>query len=268
VRKKLRSLPTSINHKLYPSHDLKSHDPKPHSMSSLFDDHPPPHRIISSKPVTAADASSILDRYLKNSTKHPHLHPDAQITQNGVVQFSSFGGPQGGVVLHNLRRVAAGLHGEFLEPEGTPEPEDGAGEGTGGIQFGGSKKDKRNKSGDSSTSQGWQDRAEYEREEGVMEIGEVGDRSNFVQEGGEMPEVQVTSGEPEKSDKKDKKKKSNAVEENAVMETTEKKEKSDTTGEVGDKTSKEERKLMKKQRSQQRKRDLAKQTSSTAPATH
>jgi hypothetical protein len=251
-----------------PSHDLKSHNPELHNMSSLFDDHPPPHRTISSKSVTAADASSILDRYLKNSTKHPHLHPDAQITQNGVVQFSSFGGPQGGVVLHNLRRVVAGLHGEYLEPEGTPEPEDGAGESTGGMQIGGSKKDKRNKSGDSSKPQGWQDRAEYEREEGVMEIGEIGDRSNFVQECGEMPEVQVTSGEPTKSDKKKDKKKSSTVEKSNVVEKTDQKEKSGIAGEDGDKMTKEERKLLKKQRSQQRKRDLANQTSSTAPATH
>lgn len=243
-------------------HNLKYHDTKSHNMSSLFDDHPPPHRIVSSKSVTAADASSILDRYLKNSTKHPHLHPDAQITQNGIVQFSSFGGPQGGVVLHNLRRVAAGLHGEYLEPEGTPEPEDGAGEGAGGMSSSGNKKDKRNKSGDGSTAQGWQDRAEYEREEGVMEIGEIGNRTNFVQEGGEMPEVQVTSGQPEKSDKKkDRQKKSKAVDESEAMETTDKKETSATIGEPGNKMSKEERKLMKKQRDQQRKRDLAKKTS-------
>ena len=83
----------------------------------------PPYRHLSSNPITAEHASSIVATYLANSESHAHLHPDALITPTGV-QFSSHGGSTGGVVLHNLRRVAAGLRGEHLDPEPSPEPEE------------------------------------------------------------------------------------------------------------------------------------------------
>ena len=37
----------------------------------------------------------------------------------------------------------------------------------------------------------WQDLSEFEREQGGTEIGELGQRDNFVQSGGEPPVVQV-----------------------------------------------------------------------------
>lgn len=155
-------------------------------------DAPPPSRHISSTSISVAAASQMLDTYLRNSELHPHLHPDALITPTGVT-FSSHGGPTGGVVMHNLRRVAAGLRGEYLEPEPTPEPEEEqiAEEfGSGGR---GGKKDKRKRSA-AVDVEGWQDKEEYEREEGGIEIGEIGDRVNVVQDGGEEPEVEVTDG--------------------------------------------------------------------------
>lgn len=115
----------------------------------------------------------------------------------------------GGVVIHNLRRVDAGLRGEFLEPERTPEPEDaaksqvqdtsneilgynGAGiekEGTNGMGAG---------AGDESW--GWQNLSEYEREDDGVEVGEIGERNNFVKSGGDAPEVQVTGGAEEEQE--------------------------------------------------------------------
>ncbi|KAJ4370417.1 hypothetical protein N0V83_004935 [Neocucurbitaria cava] len=156
----------------------------------------PPNRHISSTPTSLTSASRLLETYLANSERHPHLHPDALITPNGVT-FSSHGGPTGGVVMHNLRRVAAGFRGEYLEPERTPQPEEDqdavfedldswvkSGEHT--MSGEGGKKSNPSKDDE------WQDMAEYEREEGVVEVGEIGTRTTFVQEGSQEPDVQVT----------------------------------------------------------------------------
>jgi hypothetical protein len=176
----------------------------------------------------------MLDTYLTNSESHPHLHPDALITPTGVT-FSSHGGPTGSVVMHNLRRVAAGLRGEYLEPKMTPEPEENGEDGEG--DFGASWKSHK-KGGKRRKDEGWQDKAEYEREEGVYEVGDIGDRTNVVQDGGEEPEVQVTGGAQENGNKK---RKNDAG-----------------TGEGEGKMDKESRKEAKKQRNEQRKRDLEK----------
>ena len=137
----------------------------------------------------------------------------------------------GGVVMHNLRRVAAGWRGEYLEPEGTPEPqgEDAVAEGFGSGNKSGQAKDGK---GGKETEE-WQDMAEYEREEGVIEVGEVGIRSTAVQEGGKEPRVQVTGGAPVGKKRKE-----------AVI-----------NSEAGGKLDKEARKKAKKEKNQQRKRD-------------
>ncbi|KAL5121905.1 hypothetical protein ACEQ8H_000121 [Pleosporales sp. CAS-2024a] len=156
----------------------------------------PPARHISSKPISTVDASLMLETYLTHSESHPHLHPDALITPIGVT-FSSHGGPLGSVVMHNLRRVAAGLRGEYFEPEKTPEPEEDSG----------AKKSSKNKRKDLSTTMAdadWQDKAEYEAEQGGVEVGEVGDRTNVVQGGGEEPEIQLTGGAAQNGAKKRK----------------------------------------------------------------
>ncbi|KAF2710449.1 hypothetical protein K504DRAFT_262404 [Pleomassaria siparia CBS 279.74] len=141
----------------------------------------PPYRHISSTPIALSSASALLTEYLSNSELHPHLHPDALITPTGIM-FSSHDGPMGSVVMHNLRRVAAGLRGEYLEPEATPEPEEDEerrgkwkGKKTPILQEG---------------QDDWQEKEVYERE-AENEVGEVGERGNFVADGGEAPEVQV-----------------------------------------------------------------------------
>lgn len=135
----------------------------------------------------------MLEKYLTTSERHPHLHPDALITPSGVT-FSSHGGPLGGVVMHNLRRVAAGLRGEYLEPE--PEPE-----------FEEQEKDTAAANGKRKGSRGmedvnpvdtaqndWQDMSEFEREEARLELGEIGGRTNVVQDGGDVPDMVAVNG--------------------------------------------------------------------------
>ena len=128
--------------------------------------------------------------------------------------------------MHNLRRIAAGLRGEYLEPEPTPEPE--AEEGAEGEKAWNGKKGKGKKTTFTDAEVEWQDKEAYEREQGEMEIGDVGARANIVQDGGEEPEVEVSvAGEKRKG---------------------------------GDaKLDKEARKKAKKERDAQRKKELEKQ---------
>ncbi|KAF2832268.1 hypothetical protein CC86DRAFT_273351, partial [Ophiobolus disseminans] len=157
---------------------------------------PPPSRHISSTPITLSSASHMLETYLKNSESHAHLHPDSTITPEGI-NFSSKGGPEGNVVMHNLRRIAAGLRGEYMAPEKTPElEEDEAAEAN-------AYKGKKRKNFSAPLNDGdWQDKAEYEWQEGVLEVGDIGERSNVVQDGREEPEVQVTGGAQESAKKR------------------------------------------------------------------
>ncbi|KAF2645750.1 hypothetical protein P280DRAFT_476233 [Massarina eburnea CBS 473.64] len=141
----------------------------------------PPTRHISSTSISLDSATAMLEKYIRNSAKHAHLHPDARISAMGV-DFSVNSGAAGGVVLHNLRRVTAGLKGEYLEPEPTPEPEEQAE----GASWGGKKGRKSalvNKEAATAEDGEWMSMSEFEREEGQVEVGEVGDRSNAVQEG-------------------------------------------------------------------------------------
>jgi hypothetical protein len=172
----------------------------------MVPDAPPPHRLISSTPISLPTASTILATYIAHSEAHPHLHPDALITPTGVT-FSSHGGPTGGVVLHALRRVAAGLRGEYLEPEVTPEPEDNNNEDEefAGVDGAGVRVSKKGGKGrgtkttfyENGGEVEWLDKEAYERAQGEIEVGDVGERSNVVGEGGEEPVVEV-SGEKRK----------------------------------------------------------------------
>ncbi|KAJ4344539.1 uncharacterized protein N0V89_012282 [Didymosphaeria variabile] len=157
-----------------------------------------PHRLVSSKSITLEDASSILEKYLTNSEVHSHLHPDALITPSGTT-FSAQGGPAGGVVMHNLRRVAAGLKGNYLEPEPTPEPEGEDQNALVGANE--SQDDSINKKVAGAVDVDWQEMSEFEREEGVVEVGELDDRSNFVAQ--EEIEAGHLSGEGKKRKKEE-----------------------------------------------------------------
>lgn len=109
--------------------------------------------------------------------------------------------------MHNLRRVAAGLRGEYLEPEGTPEPEDQEQGNASGANGKTKQRKRRDAEPGASDGEEWQNMSEWEREEGEVEVGEVGDRTNVVQEGGEAPEIEDTGRtEVDKGSKKKRKK--------------------------------------------------------------
>ncbi|KAH6866954.1 hypothetical protein J4E91_004030 [Alternaria rosae] len=197
---------------------------------------PPPRRHISSAPISLDAASAILEKYLTNSETYPHLHPDATITPEGVA-FNAQGGAMGNPIMHHLRRVAAGMRGEYQEPERALDEEDDQQNATTDVTVTSGRKGGLKKSSKTAAvAEGeWQDLAEYQAEQGDIEIGEIGDRTNVVQEGGEEPQVQSTKG-------KDKKRTNAQVEEQ---------------GPADGAIDKEARKRAKKERDQQRKKEKA-----------
>jgi hypothetical protein len=139
--------------------------------------------------------------------------------------------------MHHLRRVAAGLRGEYMEPDKTLELEDDQNAVTdvvGGQNPG--KGRKKNVEAD----EDWQDMASYQAEQGI-EIGEIAPRTNVVQEGGEEPEVRATG--------------------HGVSEGKKRKTDQEDEGGLADgKKDKEARKKAKKERDLQRKREKAKKS--------
>ncbi|KAI9767573.1 MAG: hypothetical protein M1840_005610 [Geoglossum simile] len=107
--------------------------------------HPP-------RPISPSEALSQIQNYLTLSITDTSLHPSAQLTERGpVADLSS--SSAGGLVLHNLRRIEAGLRGERWadkEDEGNGNGEEGWVEEIEG---------------------GWEDMGQYQREQGVIEDG-------------------------------------------------------------------------------------------------
>jgi len=165
----------------------------------------PPHRIHTSRTVSTIAAYDLLSAYLVATETSPHLHPDGLLSTAGA-QFATSAGPMGGVVLHNLRRVEAGLRGEHLEPDLEVLEEDDVVTGAEFESNEGVLENQLNGVGNKRTAQqaeeGWQDIEEYQREQGPV-VGEVGTRSNFVADGVAEPIV-VAHREGVKESKVDK----------------------------------------------------------------
>ncbi|KAK5113894.1 hypothetical protein LTR85_010427 [Meristemomyces frigidus] len=82
--------------------------------------YPPTHPHPSlTHTLTPSAAQTFLTTYLTQSQTNPHLHPDALLSTSGIT-YSAQSGPIGGLALHHLKRIAAGLRGENLIAE-TPD---------------------------------------------------------------------------------------------------------------------------------------------------
>ncbi len=179
----------------------------------------PPAVHHSSIRLSTSETLSLLSAYLEATTTDPSLHPNAHLTEHGPVAPSS--GPNTGLVLHNLRRVEAGLRGENLGDDFTFRKY--GGDGLPELMTNGVAEDANEHLhlDPSSTEQGdvemegeWQDKAEFERQQEVVQ-GEIGKRDNAAdkgfKEGGHVPRVKTTWGpgedkEARKKAKKEKKK--------------------------------------------------------------
>lgn len=176
----------------------------------------PPAVHHSSNPISTSKALSLLSSYLEATTTDPSLHPSAHLTEQGPVAPPS--GSNTGLVLHNLRRVEAGLRGENLGEDltfrkyggdGLPElmkPNGVARDASEYVHRDASFKEEGNVDMEGE----WQDKAEFERQQEVVQ-GDIGKRDNtadggFEEDGSSVPRVITTWG-PEDKDAKKKAKK-------------------------------------------------------------
>lgn len=176
----------------------------------------PPHHLHASHPIPASQALDLLSTYLTATNTDASLHPNALLTESGPISANS--GSNTGLVLHNLKRVEAGLRGEHLAAdlsfskfggEGLPELQFGNDGGTtttdrtklvkvGDIDGQGLDVDMEN------VEEGWQDKSEFEREQGITQ-GEIGNRTpNIIQS--EIPNVMQSKSSGDKEDRKRRKK--------------------------------------------------------------
>ena len=175
----------------------------------------PPAVHHSSTHISTSEALSLLSSYLEATTTDPSLHPSAHLTEQGPVAPPS--GSNTGLVLHNLRRVEAGLWGENLGEDltfrkyggnGLPElmPNGVAEDASEYVRRDASYKD----NGNVDMEGEWQDKAEFERQQEVVQ-GDIGNRDNtadggFEEEGSSVPRVITTWGPEDKAAKKKAKK--------------------------------------------------------------
>lgn len=176
----------------------------------------PPAVHHTSTHITPSQTLSLLSAYLEATATDPSLHPSAHLTEHGPVAPAS--GSNTGIVLHNLRRVEAGLRGENLGEDLTFRKY--GGDGLPDLMANGVAQDvgEYGSWGSSYKEQGaatgmegeWQDKAEFERQQEVVQ-GEIGKRDNavdggFDDEGGIVPRVKATWDSGDKEAKKKAKK--------------------------------------------------------------
>ena len=176
----------------------------------------PPHRLHSSHPVAPSEALSLLSSYLETAATEAYLQPNALLTEGGPVSATS--GPNTGLIIHNLKRVEAGLRGEHLSTDLELDKlagEDQADQDV--VTTGGAlammKVITANGDGavdeDDMGQEGWQDKAEFEHKQDV-EVGEVGERAQAVpaiaKEHVTVPKIQETKTTADREDRKKRKK--------------------------------------------------------------
>lgn len=175
---------------------------------------PPPHRTHGVQPVSPAQALTLLSRFLSAAETQPWLHPDALLSERGP-QFS--GAASGGLIMHNLRRVEAGLRGERMGADISFEEEDGlngeeetragdAGQVMEGVVLGGEERGvggsrpREMSAGEAAEGEegaeqqeeergNWVDMGTYQRHQDFTE-GDLGKTDNVVDDGGRVPQLE------------------------------------------------------------------------------
>lgn len=176
--------------------------------------YPPMHTPSAPRSLAPSTAESHLTTFLTQSRTKPSYHPDALLSSTGI-QFSAHSGPNGGLALHHLQRIAAGLRGENLVQETQEELEAVYGEemrAAGTLRGDDARLDgaieRTSKRGRSQERvREWEDGGAFAAAQEVVE-GEVGDRegADVVQQGGEPPAVESHGGKVDAATRKAAKK--------------------------------------------------------------
>lgn len=77
---------------------------------------PTVHHKNSTSTLSPSAAQTQLAAFLDKTSTSPHLHPDSLLSTTGIT-YSAHSGPSGGLAIHHLRRIEAGLRGENLIAE-------------------------------------------------------------------------------------------------------------------------------------------------------
>ncbi|KAI4103680.1 MAG: hypothetical protein L6R37_003686 [Teloschistes peruensis] len=218
----------------------------------------PPTNHHDGQRITTHRAQQLLARFLDQTATDASLHPNALLTENGPITPSS---GSTGLVLHNLKRVEAGLRGEHLAADLSFKTFGGEGLPNlmgSGILNSDLTKQHRKEGEIQDFQEDWQDKDEYEREQAI-EQGEIGQRNcafedltpdqRLHEDRAEVPAVKRAGGS--KSMVNDRRK-----------QDPPQKKKSEPTAAV----KKDERKQKKKakQKQERRARELQKQSSAKA----
>jgi len=174
----------------------------------------PPHRIHSSRPVAPSEALNLLSNYLELAAEEPYLQPNAFLTEGGPVAASS--GPNTALILHNLKRMEAGLRGEHLSADldflkgAEDDREKRVGSEAAAVTvMGASKSGVDGLRNMEIEEDGWQDKAEFEREQDTA-VGEVDERAEAIvvdaEEDVNVPAVKTSKSTADKDARKQKKK--------------------------------------------------------------
>jgi len=119
----------------------------------------PPQRSLASQAVSQEVALKYVQSFLEATTKNPYFRPNARLEPTGPSASE-----EPSITIHNLKRVEAGLRGEWLEP--IIDLEDG------GVQIASGRDDGVRGDGDKMDVDGWQELDEYQREQSI-EVGET-----------------------------------------------------------------------------------------------
>lgn len=155
----------------------------------------PPVRSLQSIPVSTEEALRRLQSYLEATKSNPALLPNATLQVDGPKAQSE---SASNLVIHNLKRVEAGLRGEWLAPSLELEGNGMDGLGLFPVTSNGYAGE------EDSTGEGWQDLDEYQREQSI-EIGEIGSRETSIGQKGEEAvsvSIKVLDKEARKREKK------------------------------------------------------------------
>lgn len=155
----------------------------------------PPHVVHRSEAVSPEQALELLQTYLADSESRPWLHPDATLHEDGPHFARTM---TGGLTIHNLRRVEAGLRGERLGTDlslaelsaetGINYMHTSQAESMVAADAGGGGDDDLDGGGETHGDGEWQDMDSYRRDQDVME-GELGKRNNALEDGGTVPRL-------------------------------------------------------------------------------
>lgn len=127
----------------------------------------PNYRSVPSVPVGTETAHKFLEQYLEATKSSPYLLPNARLEPSGPTAGSS----NSSVTIYNLKRVEAGLRGEWLAPSLELEESNAV-----NAQLDGTIAS----AADNMDTEGWQDLDEYQREQEVVE-GEIGPNDTEVE---------------------------------------------------------------------------------------